>query len=266
MSQVAGSGGGGEYVALVPDAAADLVSSFRRDADEAEEFGLRIQHVLWMTGKSAHALGALGQIAEWARFAANDLEWRIETIVKADNAVTLDGGMLGLVFAYASEHDAAVADARRLAGSSPNEVAPWWYALSPSVQTHLICNRPELIGDLVGVPVADRSAANKQKVRTRLHQLETMLGRSSSRANSTQREQLAKTIDSYKRMLRDDVTLLHYDPAGDGRAVAVLGKIEDASNIGVLFLVLGTTSAQSAARLTWPNGCRSKRKKSHPGS
>src|SRR5581483_12016752 len=79
----------------------------------------------------------------------------------------------GLALAAAS--DAATAGSLRplgpevapASGTDPGCVAGWWYRLPPAERQALIADRPDLIGNLDGVPADARDAANRARL-TRL--------------------------------------------------------------------------------------------------
>lgn len=168
-------------------------------------------------------------------------------IVKADNAVRLDHGMASLTFASPrwAGLDAPTASSAWVAlvplfeilafwgfvSDGPEQVKAWWESLDARTRQKLIDEYPQLISGLVGLPISVRNAINKRQAQNRLAELEAEL--ESLPAGSDRRQHLVELIKSHKRMLQGDVTLLQYDSTGDGRAVAVIGDIENAEHVGV---------------------------------
>jgi Alpha/beta hydrolase len=236
---------GGEHVALVPQVASEIAARLRADADEADEVSRQIRQALVAAGKDTNAPVMLQKLADWSRFAADDLSWRVDVIIGADNRFALRHGMVGAIFRHRSQAEAqasAEVEARQMANTTPERVAEWWNTLDMATRHFLIQARPELIGDLLGVPTSARSQANQRRAQKRLEELraeracfETMFGGPLPLPGPLRqrRDALDRQIASHERMLARDVTLLHYDPTGDGRAIAVIGQIEDADHIGV---------------------------------
>ncbi|WP_433714613.1 alpha/beta hydrolase [Nocardia sp. CA-084685] len=58
--------------------------------------------------------------------------------------------------------------------NDPKAVYEWWKLLTPAEQQALITEHPDVIGNLNGIPVADRSAANMQVMNADIHRVEAM--------------------------------------------------------------------------------------------
>jgi hypothetical protein len=100
----------------------------------------------------------------------------------------------------------------------PVHVADWWHGLSPAQRRALIDDRPALVGNLDGVPAADRDLAN----RATLTRLLADPGTPHRAALLAIRARLDAPGPAY---------LLGLSPDGSGRAIVALGDPDTADNV-----------------------------------
>ena len=164
-------------------------------------------------------------------------------------------------------------------GKSPEEVNKWWKSLGADERNRLLGTWPDKLGNLNGIPVADRSAANKTI-------LQQDLARPAEVAKSrgvTKEEVLAHPekygmagpmMDRYNNALKvedalnkdasdakdangrtPDILLMKYDPeafGGDGAAAIAIGDPDKAANTSVM--VSGLTTSVAAGTLSDGSG------------
>ncbi len=102
---------------------------------------------------------------------------------------------------------AAQLDQRLRAGASPGEVASFFAGLDAVTANALARERPELVGNADGAPIALRFLANETAIRRD--------GR-------------------FAHLLDGDRRFLLFDPAGDGRLAEVFGDLETARHVAVV--------------------------------
>jgi pimeloyl-ACP methyl ester carboxylesterase len=119
----------------------------------------------------------------------------------------------------------------QLAGlGSPADVRKWWDALSDSDRQLLLAGRPDLVGNLDGVPPDVRYAANRANIQAEIDRL-TAAGAPSSR------------IDALKALLDPNRQIMLFDPTGDGRIAEVFGNLKTADDIAVVVPGIGNSLA-----------------------
>lgn len=164
-------------------------------------------------------------------------------------------------------------------GKSPEEVNAWWTSLGDGERTRLLATWPERLGNLNGIPVADRSIANEAILRRDLDRPAQV---ASSRGVTTE-EVLAHPekygmagtmMDRYHNALKvqdaldkdaanatdaygnaPDILLMKYEPeafGGDGAAAIAIGDPDKAANTSVM--VSGLTTSVSAGTLSDGSG------------
>lgn len=127
-------------------------------------------------------------------------------------------------------------------GTDPEQVSDWWNSLTPSQQRALIENDPLTIGNLNGVPIEDRTAANQLTAEGRLAEVDQELDKLGDRPQPnpwipdptgmgyvTQLKLWQEKHDALlaekgylEAVARGDRSLVVYDPAGE-RIVEMLG-------------------------------------------
>lgn len=142
------------------------------------------------------------------------------------------------------------------AGKTPEEVQKWWDTVPKDEQQRLLHTWPDKLGNLDGVPVADRSTANQVVMQQDIDRvadvaaargvtadevkahpgLYGMAGPMMDRYNNALKVQAALTSDSEKT--GGAPTFLQvYDPeafSGDGRAAIAIGDPDKAANTAVV--------------------------------
>lgn len=164
-------------------------------------------------------------------------------------------------------------------GRSPEEVNTWWKSLGDDERTRLLNAWPEKLGNLNGIPVADRSIANKAILHRDLDrpaEVATsrgvtkeevlahpekygMAGPMTDRYENANKVQDALDKDAVDAKnpygKKPDVLLMKYDPVafgGDGAAAIAIGNPDTAANTTVM--VSGLTTSVSAGALSDGSG------------
>ncbi|MCV7134436.1 hypothetical protein H7J06_15720 [Mycobacterium hodleri] len=164
-------------------------------------------------------------------------------------------------------------------GKSPEQVNAWWTSLGDGERTRLLATWPDRLGNLNGIPVADRSTANEALLRRDLDRPAQV---ASSRGVTTE-EVLAHPdkygmagtmMDRYHNALKvqdaldkdaanatdaygntPEILLMKYEPeafGGDGAAAIAIGDPDTAANTSVM--VSGLTTSVSAGTLSDGSG------------
>ena len=164
-------------------------------------------------------------------------------------------------------------------GKSPEEVNTWWKSLGDDERTRLLQTWPEKLGNLNGIPVADRSIANKailQRDSDRPADVATSRGVTKEEvlAHPEKYGMAGPMMDRYENAVkvqdaldkdaadaknaygkRPDILLMKYDPeafGGDGAAAIAIGDPDEAANTTVM--VSGLTTSVSAGTLSDGSG------------
>lgn len=138
-------------------------------------------------------------------------------------------------------------------GKDPKEVKKWWDGLSKEDRERLLREQPEKLGNLNGIPVADRSTANKAVMDADIARVENATEALSQQEMTRYynalkvREGLAHNADN-----TDAPTYLYvYEPEafnGQGRAAISIGDPDTADNTAVV--VPGTSHSVSEGWLS----------------
>ena len=158
---------------------------------------------------------------------------------------------------------------------SAEEVHQWWTSLSPEKQQQLLEDWPEKLGNLNGIPVADRDTANRALLERDLALPQTIaesrgVSREEVLANPDDYGLTGPTMDRYQNAvkvseaLRKDaesadivdgekppILLMKYDPEafdGEGAAAIAIGNPDTADNTTVM--VSGLTTSVAAGTLS----------------
>ncbi|WP_120673860.1 alpha/beta hydrolase [Micromonospora musae] len=166
--------------------------------------------------------------------------------------------------------DVSRQEVEQVRGRPPQEVAGWWYSLTPEQQEQVLAQFPDLIGSLDGIPASDRDTANRalfggmkddlqrreDELNRRITELLLQPAASLNERNANLRlaEELRRDladidaqqarlgkVDAALAQLGDRGYLLGLDTAGDGRAIIAVGNPDEARHTAVWVPGLGTT-------------------------
>ncbi|OUE08744.1 hypothetical protein CMsap09_07335 [Clavibacter michiganensis] len=118
-------------------------------------------------------------------------------------------------------------------------VAAWWSGLAPSARRALSEGMPELVGNLEGLPVVDRDAANRRLLDEREAALRaaarTTSGRGAQQLLGRDLRMLAEVRDALQASPGGpERSLLTLDTAWPGRAGIVLGDLDTAAYVSIV--------------------------------
>jgi pimeloyl-ACP methyl ester carboxylesterase len=119
------------------------------------------------------------------------------------------------------------------------DVAALWSSLGSATRSKLVAAAPRLVGSLDGFPVAVRNAANRawvsQSIAELTRKLPTVTGRALAVSDQHELHMLSQVEAALTPTKHGPVrTLLSADPAGEGKAVVVLGNIQTADYVTYL--------------------------------
>lgn len=143
-------------------------AELRRLDDDARDAGLSIDHA------SGAVLPGPGTAGAGARLGAGDVRDRLrEILAEADTIdaeLTVAMASTGLVTSESSV-------LQSIQGSDPTAVRAWWESLTVAQRAELVMTVPELLGNLDGIPVADRDIANRTMLAADLRRVELVADR-----------------------------------------------------------------------------------------
>ncbi|AGW41173.1 hypothetical protein O159_10700 [Leifsonia xyli subsp. cynodontis DSM 46306] len=147
---------------------------------------------------------------------------------------TVDPAALpGFLSAHAVEVDQILARPPAAA-----DVAQLWRFLDPARQSALLQSGPHLVGNLEGIPYSVRGKANTLDLGRTIASAERRLRTERGKSERIVLQRRLDTLGNVKAALvrKDGVkrTLVALDPAGDARAVIVVGDLSTASYVSVL--------------------------------
>jgi hypothetical protein len=140
------------------------------------------------------------------------------------------------------------------------QVSGWWAGLDARAQRALLSAAPELVGNLDGIPVAVRNAANRDVLRSTIRELELdglRAGRTAATQNMQRLQMLYGVADALGPATANPPrTLLQLDTHGQGKMAIVLGDLDTADYVSYLmpgmFISVGGNAVEwtdTAARL-----------------
>lgn len=138
---------------------------------------------------------------------------------------------------------------------NPSPIAQWWARLSQPSRRAVIETVPGIIGNLDGIPFADRASANRRSMQQVLDEAEPGSAAWAAMQQFTDRGNRGR-IDPLRRFPV-------FDPTGDGLVAEVFGDITAADHVAVLVPGMGSTLAnfhdlgERAARLHRASGASS---------
>ncbi|MGH3755820.1 MAG: alpha/beta hydrolase [Pseudonocardiaceae bacterium] len=246
--------------------------------DLAREYAVaarRIEEVLAEAGKTSSAPRIARETGNLFVEVAGDLRRRVELMRAADGRCWPPVMISAIVDRLPGWTcmSATVAqrqlDGHLRAGSAPAAIFAWWNSLSGVEQAALRRSDARLIASLDGIPPDVRDELNRLAVAAQLVRLRAELAELAGRGvrGPAARGRLAELrglIASHEAMLAGDLTVLVYDPAGDGRAVVALGDVATASRVGVM--VPGITNQLDNYHRMIPNARRLHARASRLGS
>jgi hypothetical protein len=144
----------------------------------------------------------------------------------------------GELTAFASAHAGTIS---RLLNNPPaaRDVGAWWSSLGAQSRLSLEASTPRLVGNLDGVPVAVRNAANRTWVAQSLTSMKSGMSAIAARAvaaNSQQKvHMLAQVLAALKSTKGGpERSLLSMDDAGQGKTSIVIGNLKTADYVTYL--------------------------------
>jgi hypothetical protein len=114
-------------------------------------------------------------------------------------------------------------------GGTPGDNKAWWDSLSDTAKGTLLRDRPDWVGNLDGIPVVDRDAANRSVLAHEINRLQ-------SDTSEEGKGKLHGLLDIDKRLNQPGKTqqqafLMGLDTSGDGRAIVSSGNPDTAMNV-----------------------------------
>ncbi|WP_037304334.1 alpha/beta hydrolase [Amycolatopsis orientalis] len=103
---------------------------------------------------------------------------------------------------------------------TPGDTKAWWDSLSDTAKVALLQRNPDLVGNLDGVPAADRDAANR-----------AVLARELARLHGDPRRTGLEAIERRLAQPEPRAFLLGLDTSGDGKAIVSAGNPDTAVNV-----------------------------------
>jgi hypothetical protein len=117
-------------------------------------------------------------------------------------------------------------------------VAAWWSTLAPAAREDLVTAIPELVGNLEGVPVRERDAANRRLLDDRERELRAASaatpGRGAQQAIGRDLAMLAEVRAALQPGDGPARSLLTLDTAWPGRAGVVMGDLDTAAYVDIV--------------------------------
>lgn len=148
-------------------------------------------------------------------------------------------GPVGVTSGVPSDRFAAITEQAN-AARTPAEVCSWWDALSRTEQDAIKAQRPDIVGNLDGVPPEARYEANRLSIQAHIDDL-----RASGAPDFA--------IRRFEDLLGENRQVLLFDPSGDGRIAEVFGNLTTADDIAIVVPGIDTSlrnySSQYAVNL-----------------
>jgi hypothetical protein len=120
------------------------------------------------------------------------------------------------------------------AGGDPRAVNAWWNGLTEEQRDYYRA-RPDMIGNLDGVPARERSRANLSILD------DTIAGLKAQQAGSPEAAERLGALEALKKRFgvaapgaKDQLLLLGFDNGGDGQAIVSVGDPDTAKNVATL--------------------------------
>lgn len=121
---------------------------------------------------------------------------------------------------------------------TPTDNAGWYASLGPGEKAWLLAHRPDLIGNMDGVPAADRDKANRARIPLERARLEAEQTRAQAAGDTEAAGRFKAQLDSLSRiedmLERTDRHLLLLDTTGERtRAAVSIGDVDTADHVAV---------------------------------
>lgn len=148
-----------------------------------------------------------------------------------------DGGMTAAASAGADAGHLSMIEPPR--GGTPADNAGWYASLGAGEKAWILANRPDLIGNLDGVPPADRDKANRARIPGERARFEAERDRAQASGDTVEYDRALarlKSLDNIEDMLKrgGDRQLLLLDTTGErARAAVAIGDISTANHVAV---------------------------------
>ncbi|MGY4857153.1 alpha/beta hydrolase [Cryobacterium sp. AP23] len=177
----------------------------------------------------------------------------IHSMTGANLLVGLAQLPLADVAAFAAEYPTHI-DAILTAPPEATVVTAWWTMLDSTQRASLTAATPRLVGNLDGVPLAQRSRANETYLRESLADIGRALDGNPSAAEQNRLTRQEAMLEQVAEALRASDggpkrSLILLDPAGTGRAAIALGNPDTADYIG--YLVPGMNYQVEPQMVNW---------------
>lgn len=172
---------------------------------------------------------------------------RLDELLSA--ATALDAELASAIERAASHAPLSPAPPGGPAGDSPEAISAWWASLTQAERAALLAGDPERVGNLAGIPAADRDLANRRVLATDLQRDPSRSAVDATRRTNAMR--VAAGLDDNAARTGADILLLTYQPAhfaGQGRVAIALGDPDSAQHTSVL--VPGTGNSVTSGWLS----------------
>lgn len=140
-------------------------------------------------------------------------------------------------------------------------VASWWGGLDAEHRATLIRTTPQLVGNLDGIPLQVRDAANRSMLTSTMTQLRDVIATEGGRTVIENAKMQLRMLESISGALGEQAagsarTLMSLDVTGQGKAAIVIGDLQEADYVtymvpGMFFAIEGQMGywTDAAARL-----------------
>ncbi|MBA0124078.1 hypothetical protein H0B56_00805 [Haloechinothrix sp. YIM 98757] len=234
------------------DGASEAVAATLRAVEEAESLaayhGFRITEAGNVVDERVQLETTPQDVIETRAAVQQELVDRIEQILR--RAAEIDESLVGMMTrltsgatlpgAYIDEMNAEVWGGAPPppTNGSPTEIAGWWATLSDDEREWLVNNRPERIGTMDGLPVAERSEANMLRLPAERERLEAELEELRADGRESEIHQVQAQLDSIESiedmMDGGDRSLITLDLDGErARAAIGTGDVDNAEKVSV---------------------------------
>ncbi|TFB96170.1 hypothetical protein E3O42_17180 [Cryobacterium adonitolivorans] len=154
---------------------------------------------------------------------------------------------------FAAEHPTHI-DTLLTTPPEATVVSAWWTMLDPRQRATLTAATPRLVGNLDGVPLAERSRANERYLRASLADAKRVLAGHPSESERSLTTSRVATLGQVQLALQPSDggpkrSLILLDPNGSGRAAIALGNPDTADYIG--YLVPGMNYQVEPQMVNW---------------